>query len=223
MKTTLLAKYLLIIILFTGCLGPHKINKWVAEQYGGSLPPPSKKKSDVILITSPLVTGQTDISSTVSHTSNFLPLIVYWQSDYKNTCTLNPAIAFNTFTAEVVTYANRGLKQKLNGHTLQLSLDKVPTTFAIDDKGHMIWLLYAYSWDFVSVQPVTDPMVVSYKIMDGNTEIKNGTITIKNNDRPIRLKMFNSLKKCTWDYLDQYNDNITAMSKQLVDKLSAEM
>lgn len=35
--------------------------------------------------------------------------------------------------------------------------------------------------------------------------------------------MWHSLKKMTWEYLDQHDDNITAMSRKFVDKLATEL
>lgn len=66
-------------------------------------------------------------------------------------------------------------------------------------------------------------MIVSYKLMQDNNEIKKGTITIPNMDKTMGLKMFESLKKRTWKYLDQYDENITVMSKLCVDKVMTEI
>lgn len=44
---------LVVVISITACL-PKRLDKWVAKQYG-SVPQPSKKKSELITITSPLV------------------------------------------------------------------------------------------------------------------------------------------------------------------------
>src|SRR5205807_10511695 len=79
------------LFLLTGCLGPKKTDKWVAEKYM-ELPPLSKKKHDQILISSNQAFAGTQLSTTVKKTSDMVPLIVYWQFDYKNTCTLNPFI-----------------------------------------------------------------------------------------------------------------------------------
>jgi len=152
-------------------------------------------------------------------------LLFYWQWDYKNTCTLNPRIAINDFSTTVGSYAGKkGLKQKLHGQRLQLSVDQVPNTFAIDDKGHMIWVLYAFGWDDLTVQPQKTELVVSYKLLqpDG-TEVKKGVITIPDSDKGVQLAMFQSLRKKTGQYLDQYDAQLTVMSKAVVDKLMLEL
>ena len=43
--------FCLLIVPFSSCLGPKKLNKWVAQQYG-AVPVPSKKKNDGIVISS---------------------------------------------------------------------------------------------------------------------------------------------------------------------------
>ena len=212
-----------LIFFLTSCLGPKKIDKWVAQKYL-EVPAPTKKKSDVITITSNMPSMGVKLSTTEKKTSNLLPLIFYWQYDYKNTCTLNSQIAVNNFTATVLNYAGKGLKQKLNGQRIELTIEKIPTRFAIDDKGHIIWVIYVFGWDELSVKPEEKEMVVSYKVFNNdNSQGKSGMITILNSDKGITLGMFQSLKKKTWQYLDQYDVSIKSMSKLIVDKLTLEL
>jgi hypothetical protein len=216
----------LVASSLTSCLGPHKINKWVARHYQDEAPTePAKRKNEQITVTSKLPSMGQALSETEKNTSHFLPLVFYWQYDYKNTCTLNPEMAIKNFTATVTTYAGRGLKQKLNGGYLELTVEQIPRVFAVDDKGHLVWvIIYAFGWDILTVQPGLNDLVVSYRLLDGsNQELKKGTINIADNDKGLSLKMFQSLRKMTWKYLSQYDDNLTAMSKKFVDKLVSEL
>ncbi|HET7003259.1 MAG TPA: hypothetical protein VFI33_18175 [Puia sp.] len=211
------------LTLLTSCLGPKKIDKWVAEKYF-ELPPPPKKKHDQILISSSQTFAGTQLSSTVKKTSNMVPLIVYWQFDYKNTCTLNPVIAENIFTTTVLSYGSHGMQQKLNGQRIELTIRKIPTKFAIDDKGHLIFLIYAYSWDYLTILPEERDFTVSYKVFDThNQQTKTGEVTLTGSDKAIDVHMFQSLKKKTWAFLDQYDAGIAVMSKHVVDKIVAEL
>jgi hypothetical protein len=213
-----------LLIFLSSCLGPKKIDKWVAEQYGGEVPVPSKKKSDIITVNSNLPSMGVKLSNTEKSTSHVLPLLFYWQYDYLNTCSLNPQIAVNNFTNTVMSYGSKGLKQKLNGQRIELTVEKIPTTFAVDDKGHMIWVIYAFAWDDLSVKPFDKEIVVSYKVFNSdNTPAKNGVISFSSPNKGITLGMYQSLKKKTMQYLDQYDASITAMSKTVVDKLTAEL
>jgi len=214
------------VFFVSGCLGPKMINKWVNRHYDGAIPPPQGKANESLSITSSITPANERISNTEKNTSHLLPLVFYWQYDYKNTCVLNPKIAINNVTSTVVSYAGKkGLKQKLQGQRLQLSIDQVPNTFVVDDKGHLIWIIiYVLGWDVLTVEPIRTDLVVSYKLLrpDG-TEVKNGSLTIPDNDKGIELKMFQSLKKKTGQYLDQYDAHITAMSKAVVDQLITEL
>ncbi len=67
-------------------------------------------------------------------------------------------------------------------------------------------------------------MVISYKVFgNDNSEIKTGTITIPNTDKGVSLKAYQSIKKMTWRYLEDYDANIISLSKKVVDKLIAEL
>ena len=213
------------ILLLSGCLGPNKINKWVTRHYKDAAPPVAAKANDVITVKTSLIPVDDKLSHTEKKTSHFLPLLFYWQWDYKNTCTLNPTIPINNFTSTVESYSGRrGLKQKLHGQRLELSVEQMPNTFAVDDKGHVIWVIYAFTWDVLTVQPERTDLVVSYRLLQADgTEVKKGVITIRNNDKGIVLQMFQSLKKKTGQYLDQYDEQVTAMSKAVVDKLLTEL
>lgn len=206
-----------------GCLGPKKINKWVAQNYEDATP--TIKKSDVITITSGINSMGSVLSETQKKTSHVLPLLFYWQYDYKNTTALNPQIGINNFTSTVLSYSNKTLRQKLNGRKLELNIEKMPANFAIDDKGHIVWvILYAFSWDVLTVQPEDHQMLVSYKILNqDNSLYKAGTVDISNTDKGLTLGMFQSLKKKTFQYLDQYDASITSMSKMVVDKIAQEL
>jgi len=220
-KNQLLA-ILIFAIAISGCVGPNKINKWVAKHYDQDLSTQPKVKSDYLSVTSPLVASDIKPSEDTKQTKNFLPLLFYWHMDYLNTCTLNAKLPINTFISSFQTYANsKGLKQKLNGQKLQLSIDSIPNMFVLYDNSHMIWVVYAYGWDNISFRPNNTPLVVSYKITNNNTVVKSGTVTLPNTDKILDLRFFQSIKKATDEYLDQYDENIQAMSRKVVDNIVA--
>lgn len=209
--------------LLSSCLTSKKIDKFVGKQFNNELPKQDKKKNTDISVTSNISYRLDNISTTETKTSNMLPLIFYWQWDYKNTCTLNPAIAVNTFTKSLNLQANKGLNQKLNGQKIELSIEQIPNAFAIDDKAYMVWLIYAFGWDKVSVQPDLKDLIVSYKVLQNDSVIKSGKISIKNNEQNKNLRFFQSWKSATSEYLTQYNDDITNMTKTFVNKLIQEL
>jgi len=215
----------IVTIFFTSCLGPKKVNKWADAKYGDNLKTTPKTKSDYLTITSPFTTRDSQASTDSKETKNVLPLLFYWQFDYVNTCELNPKIPVNTLITTIPAYANsKGLKQKLNGQKVELSIDAVPSQYEIYDRGHLIWLiLYAYGWDVITFRPDKKDLVVSYKITKDDAEVKKGVITIPNADKVLKLKIFQAIRKANDKYLDQYDENIKTLGKKVVDQLLTEL
>lgn len=214
----------LLAIALSGCLTSTKMDRFVARQYGDRLPPETRKKDSLVAINSPVAVNSGYISSTASQTSHVLPLLLYWQLDYKNTCTLNPAIPIRYFTNTVLMEAPGRLHRELNGGKLEITVDQLPHVFAFDDKGHMVWVvLYAFEWDKVAVQPQLNDLVVSYKVLQHNTVAKSGTITVEDKEKNIPVGMFRSWKNATASYIAQYNHDMVVMARAVVDKLSKEL
>jgi hypothetical protein len=212
----------LFACILSSCLGPSKIDKWVAHHYQPDATEPAKRKNEQIIIGSKLPELGPHSSETEKKWSHVVPLIVYWHYDYRNTCTLNPRIAVNSFTSAVSNYGGSRLKGKMNGGHLELTIEQMPGVFLLDDKG---WMAFpGFGAETISIQPTVTDMIVSYRLFDRNsTEVKKGSISIGDPDKAVGLKMFHSLKKMTWEYLDRYDENITAMSRRLIDKLGAEL
>lgn len=210
-------------ILISSCLTAKKVDKQVAKQYGEI--PQSKKKQpkDNIVIISSLITSDNKISTSETKTSHVLPLIIYNQWNYTNTCTLNPQIPINNFISTIQTSSNKSLKNKISGQSLELSIDKIPNIFAIDDKAHLIFFGYAFGWDNVSIMSDKVDMVITYKLSKDGLETKKGIITIPYIYDKQKLGMFKSWKKATSEFLEQYDLNITEMSKYFLQKLVTEI
>lgn len=200
------------------------MDRFVAAQYNNELPKEDKKKKNADISVVSGIAGNTNgVSSTVQKTSKVLPLIVYWQYDYRHTCTLNPAIAVTNFSNAINSLANKGLSQKLSGQKLELTVEQAPNAFALVDKSHMIWLVYAFSWDKIYMEPDTKDLVVSYKILQNTNAIKSGKISVKNNMQNKDKRFFQSWKSATSEHLADYNANLTTMTKTFVSKLMDEL
>jgi hypothetical protein len=134
---------------------------------------------------------------------------------------MNPRLPVNNFTTTVTTYSGRGLKQKLNGNHLELTIEQMPNVMILGDEG---WAILLFGVESLTVGPEIRDMVVSYRLVNtNNEEVKKGTITIRDNNQKLSLSMFQSMKKLTWRYLETYDANITAMSKRFVDQLASEL
>ncbi|MBC7748851.1 MAG: hypothetical protein H7Z76_09815 [Methylotenera sp.] len=225
MKTLQINLSLLIAcsIILTSCLTAKKVDRQVAKKYDELSSSTKKQTKENILITSKLITLDNKISTSETKTSNVLPLIIYNRWNYTNTCTLNPQIPINNFTSTVLSASSKGLRDKIIGQTLELSVEKIPNVFAIDDKAHVIFFGYAVGWDDVSIMSDKVDLVVNYKLLKDGTETKKGLITVPYIYDKEKLGMFKSWKKATDEFLDQYDMNITEMSKSFVKKLVSEI
>lgn len=212
-----------VLFFFSSCLTSKKMDRFVSEQYNNQIPKLDKKKTPEIIVTSTVPSGSTDISNTVQKTSKVLPLIIYWQFDYRHTSTLNPTIAINNFTNTINTMASKGLSQKLKGKKLQLTVEQVPNAFALVDKAHIIWIVYAFSWDKIYMEPDFKDLVVSYQLLENDITIKTGKISIKSNAQNKGVRYFQSWKSATSEYIAEYNASITNMAKSFINKLIEEL
>ena len=218
-----LSLFIACSIIFTSCLTAKKVDRQVAKKYDELSPSTKKQTKENILITSKLITSDNKISTSETKTSNVLPLIIYNRWNYTNTCTLNPQIPINNFTSTVLSASSKGLRDKIIGQTLELKVEKIPNVFAIDDKAHVIFFGYAVGWDDVSIMSDKVDLVVNYKLLKDGAETKKGLITVPYIYDKEKLGMFKSWKKATDEFLDQYDMNITEMSKSFVKKLVSEI
>ncbi len=207
------------ILLFSSCLTPKRIDRFIAKQYDNSLP--AVKTNGAVKITNSLPAEVTGISVTHSKTTNVLPLLFYWKFNYINTTNLNPAIPLASFKASVET--NGALRQKLKSGTLELTVEQIPSTFSINDKAQGIWVVYAVGWDKITIEPDKKDLVVSYKFVQTSGAVKEGKIAVANPDENSRLRYLEPWKKAMGAYIDAYNENVKNMSKQFTDKLVAEL
>jgi hypothetical protein len=216
--------FLFIVLFFSGCLTTRRVDSWISTHYGGGAVP-SARNSDYIKIKTPAPVSSTPISVTEKHKSKFIPALFYWKWKYGTKSTLNNSIPGKYFSSAVIPYANsKRLKEKLNGQTLELSIENMPHQFSmIYDGGAVFLLLWYISWESVYVDPSVQDMVVKYRLLKDNVETKTGTINVQDRNRPFQVKMFKSAKKTFWSYLDQYNTNTQSMGRQVIDKLIAEL
>lgn len=213
----------LLCYSLTSCLTPKKLDHFVAEQYNNELPKPNKKKKADIEVAVPATLAGAAISTTVHKTDKFLPLLVYWKYDHQHLCGLNPNIAVVNFSNAVNTMSTKALSDKLQGKKLELLVEQAPATFSIVLKENLVWLIYGFSWAKIYIEPKLDDLVVSYKVLDANSTVKSGKITVKNTDKNRAIRYFQSWKSATSEYLGEYNTNFTSMTKAFVAQLSQEL
>jgi len=216
--------HLVTTFLLSGFFSSSKLDGYVAGQFNNELPKPDKKKNPDILVASSIPFESNNISSSSKKTDNVLPLLLYWQYDYRHTCKLNPAIGVNYFRKTVLLQANKGLNQKLNGRQLELTVDQIPGAFSLTDKGRIIFLvIYAIQWHKIYVEADSKDLIVSYKLLDKGTVVKTGKIAIKSMAKDQNIRFFQSWKSATSEYLGQYSVDVAEMTRNFVNNLVLEL
>ena len=99
----------------------------------------------------------------------------------------------------------------------------MPSAFAFDDKANMIWLIYGFGWDKITVQPEFKDLIVSYKVLHTDGSIKSGRIAIKNNEHTKGLRFYQTWKSAVSEFLTQYDEDIANMTKAFVNQLNQEL
>jgi hypothetical protein len=219
----LILAFAISLFALSGCLTSAKLDKYVAGQYNNELPKPSKKKRTDIDVTAATPAAGSSISTSVRKTDKFLPLLVYWKFDQRQSCSLNPAIAVTNFTNGINAAATKSLTDKLQGRKLELTVQQVPSVFSIVTKENTIWLLYTFSWSRVYIEPDVKDLVVAYRLLEADKEVKAGSVTVKNTEKNKNFRYFQSWKSATSEYLTEYNATVAAMAKSVVTQLTQEL
>ncbi|MGB3006990.1 MAG: hypothetical protein WBC06_10800 [Chitinophagaceae bacterium] len=196
-------------------------SKIIDNYYNNQLPAPDKKKKNDISIVNGLKSNNTVISVTTGKTSNFLPLILYFQGHHRYIHTLNSQIPATYITNAINSNSNKTLSDKLNGRKLQLTIEQAPISFADVAKWHMVLLLV--SWEKLYFEPDTNNLVVSYKVMKNDIAEKTGSMEVKSNFTNKGKRYFQSFKSGISEYLGQYEVNLKLMTKELMNKLTEEL
>ena len=213
----------IIIFLLAGCMGTKKYSRFVNQELSSNSNHNKDSSNIFIFKTDSLPKHDSNVTSKKIK-SLFIPAILYWQWENTICCEFNSSVPTNILTSTITSYSDSiKLGDRLNGQKIELSIDRIPSTFIYTYKGYTIIFLVAYMIrEIEAIYPQEEILKVRYRIMDGNKELKNGTIAINNKDKPIK-NVWKSTKKFTWYYIDRYNYNIKCLSKELIDRLLIEI
>lgn len=212
--------YFLSIIIFTSCHISAKMDRFVSQQYNDQIPKVSGKKNQEIAVTTGLPVDQNTISITKKKTSQLLPLIVYWSFDYRRTCSINYKVPLNLITTSLYSTTNKRLEEKIQGKKLEIHIEQMPHTFAIVDKAHFALLIY---WSKLYREPDFTDLVVSYKLLENDNILKSGRLTIENKLQNVGVRFAQSIRSSCEEAISEYNQELSGMSKRLLDKLTDEL
>jgi len=214
-----------IIPFFVGCFSSSKIDKWVGKHYEQTSTTPLHNSRSLLTVkTTDQLSATDEFSTTENHKSTVLPLPFYAQWKSANICTLNEFVPLNIFSSSALIYANKlGLKKLLNGQTLELTVSNLPHLFSVIDKGWAVWPIPYLGAKDVSIDPSKKMMVVKFRLLQGTTIVKSGTITLPNTDKEYHEKGFQSPRKMTDKYLCQYDESIKTLGVNCINKLLPQL
>lgn len=132
----------------------------------------------------------------------------------------NSKIPVTLFTNAVFSNVNKGLRQKLAGRHLELSIDSIPSIFYFADRQSGI--ASAFGAEVASIQSCScnKNMIVTYRLLGAdNLEIKKGTILIPDMYVNVSLKMLQTFEGKMSQYFEEYDMAIAGMTKKLIDKI----
>jgi len=220
-KQTLLIVVTFFILLtsLTSCHIAQKMDAHIARQFNNKVPKPDKRPDSTIIVNSTIPSDPNELSHTVKKWKNLF-LLLYWKYDYRHTCSLNSAIGVNYLRKGIYQQTSK-LKNKLNWQQLEITIEQIPETFALVDKGHVVLLII--QWDKFYIESDKKNIIVSYKLLNKGVETRSGKITIDNIQKNKPWPLFQSWKRATTEFLGRYNTDLTEMSRTIANKIMAEL
>lgn len=156
--------------------------------------------------------------------SQFIPAILYWQWNTTIKCEINPIIIATEIKQTFIRYADSlGLQNKLQGRKLEIKIEKIPNNFVYTHYGHTLFLIIAYAIsDVEAIFPQDQNMIISYRLIENDSAIKEGNVIAKNKSLTIQNGS-KSTKKFTWMYVDQFKRNTERLTKEIVQEIVKEI
>jgi hypothetical protein len=212
---------ILTITLLTSCIGTKKFTGFVEPKFQDKQL--ISTNENIIFDLTGLENSSASITSTKVK-SQFIPAILYWQWNNTIKCEVNPTIVGQSFQENFLRYSDTlKVNEKLQGRKLEMKIEEIPNSFVYTHKGNSVILIIAYTVsDLEAIFPQEQDLVVSYKITENGSTIKEGQLTTTNKDQPIK-NVWKSTKKFTWLYVDQFKQNTKIMTKEIVEQLITEI
>jgi len=150
---------------------------WIDEYEGGFTT--KLKTSDYITVKTPDLPKSDSPSVSQKGKYKLIPALIYWRSERSIISSLNPYIPVVNINSSIIQYANtKKLREKLNGQKIELTISKIPTDFNFIMRYQLIYfVLYYVHWEKVFITPQKQDLVISYRILKENTEVKKGIRT----------------------------------------------
>lgn len=207
--------------LLTSCIGTKKFSAFVAPKFQEEQS--TYSNDDIIFDLTGLETKSDSITSTKVK-SLFIPALLYWEWNNSLKCEISPNIVGQVFQRNFHQFSSIfNIQEFLQGKKLEIKVENIPNSFSYTYKGNTIILIFAYSIsELEAIFPLEQDLTINYKLTQNGSILKEGRLTVKNTDKPIQ-NVSKSTKKFIWYYIDQFKENNKNMTKELVEKLLAEL
>ena len=217
MKKTLLI--LTTIIALTGCVSTKTYSSYVTQKLEQQIHAPDIQDKNISFDFSKLEVLDNSVEAEKSK-SFFIPAILYWGWENTIECKISPAIVGQTFKSSFLNCADSlGLFNKLNEQQIEISIEKIPTSFVYTNKGNTMIFIIAYTVsELEAIYPQEQNLVINYKLIKNGQTTKSGKLIATNKDKPIK-NIWKSTKKFTWLYIDKFDNNIKVMTNDIVEQL----
>jgi hypothetical protein len=216
----------LVLFLFAGssCMTPKKMDKRISQHYGNTVPGKGRK-SDFINFKFENSIPENEVSSSEKTKSKMLPLLFYWKWETAKTATLNTMMPMSSFTSSFIAELNaKGLKEKLNGATIDITIKENPANFHLKYEGWLVYLILAYvKKEKFYMDPAIEQFSIAYTVNHPSGQKKNGNLSVRNINLEKAPRFFQSFRNMLSEYLAACDNNIKLMGKELATKLIAEV
>lgn len=219
MKKTLLA--FLVVTLFTACISTKNYNAIVEPKFKEITTITTSE--NFIFDLSPLENKNSSATSK-RVSSKFIPAIFFWKWEKTILCEINPFVVGQSFQDNFLKYADTlNVAKKIEGKKLAIKVEQIPNSFEYTYSVNALMLVIAFSYSETQViLPQRQNLVVSYKLSQDGTSSKEGKLIVMDRSKPLTHSS-KSTQKFTGIYIDQFKQNGKEMTKELVEKLLAEI
>lgn len=151
---------------------------------------------------------------------SFIPAIIYWSWNSTIEAELEQEITVSYLENSIHKAVDSlQMEKKLQGGKLVISLRKVPGKFVYENKGNVLFFLFAYSVGGAeTITPAQTALVASFEVQAGEKVLTAGEVFIRNNNDPVMNSM-KTTNKFTQLYLDHYRKDTERMGTELVSQI----
>jgi len=214
---------LITIIALTSCVSTKTYSGYIEKKLETQINSTDIQNESISFDLSQLEV-QTNSVETEKIKSFFIPAILYWGWENTIECKINPTIVGKVFKSSFLNCADSlGLFNNLNEQKIEISIEKIPTSFVYTNKGNTMIFIIAYSVsELEAIYPQEQNLVINYKLIKNGQQTKSGKLIATNKDKPIK-NIWKSTKKFTWLYIDKFDNNIKILTNEIVDQLLKEI